>query len=231
MAFLTRHYALCENELRSILEVAWKREQSTSRAAQEVASDNKLKLFILRHVIQKWAFSMDGPMRKNIIQEMTPIDNSGAAKKLGDVLRKGIEQLGESFEADIVAGIRGCLGVRHNSLSSEENMTMGSMASYLEESISRMLSKLDERELILEFARRLRECGSERNRVVHGAIGDFFERVAIKGQKEHAWQRPVISFIRMRLLFPHAVPILKRLMNVPGGEGGQIADHGDERFR
>ena len=100
--------------------------------------------------------------------------------------------------------------------SSEENMTMGSMALYIEEIAKEIENELDSR-LLIDFAGNLRICGIQRNRVVHGAINDFCEPVKNEnGEREFAWQKPIVSFIRMRLLYPHAILILSEKWKQPG---------------
>jgi len=209
MAFLARHYAICENELRKLLQAPWRLQQDKNRTVKEDAANSKLATFLLRKVIEKWALVHDGPLRAGILSCF-----SANQKILSDCIKAGVEKLGENVPADIISGIRGCLYSDESAPSDEQNMTMGSMASYLETSVAAQIEDATEKDLVNEFAIRLRDCGRDRNRVVHGAIDDFFKKITVAGRREVAWQSPVVSFIRMRLLFPHVVSILQEWKSI-----------------
>ncbi|HEY3898066.1 MAG TPA: hypothetical protein VGM54_05600 [Chthoniobacter sp.] len=209
MAFLTRHYALCENELCSILKDDWKRQCDSKKIEREKAANTRLKNFLLRSVVERWVFDPRGSMRMTFLRNLASDDRSPIEARISNGIKEEVTKLSESFPPDIISGIRGCLQHGTENNSDETNMTMGSIALFLETTVRVELTNDAQKILITEFASRLRECGNERNRVVHGAIGNFFEKVYIEKQREFAWQRPVSAFIKMRLLYPHVIPILK----------------------
>ena len=232
MAFLTRHYALCENELRELLKQTWVERQRAKRIARDRDADNTLRSFLLTKLIKEDVLGHDGPVRKSILDTLVPSERTLSAKQVSDAMREAVAKIGAEFPNKTIKGIRSIILGEHRKQTSqtegegpvfehdgmgisERNMTMGAMASYLQEVVAAEIPSEADARLLTDFAKRLGECGLHRNRVVHGAVPQFFEMISDEpDNEEYGWQKPVFSFIGMRLLFPHAIHILKEKWKV-----------------
>ena len=229
MAFLARHYALCENDLRLLLQVTWNKQQYQKKISQDQDADRKLRNFLLKNVFDDYLLAHDGPVRTSVLDELAPENPTHTLKQLSNAMKKAMRVMDASFPDEIIRGIRRIVfpeqgkkaGPKDGGLlvgdqkvdgNGEQNMTMGSMASYLDEIVTKHELEESERKTLADFAGRLRACGIQRNRVVHGAIPNFFETTP--DGNEYQWQKPVFTFISMRIMFPHAIRILQEKWRV-----------------